>query len=199
MITVVTVYYEPYDGVPQFSRCYTPEWVDKLYRGVARFYHHPFRFVCLTDRDDYQFQESIEIQQLKDRAWNRACMEGLGVKADRIVFMGLDTIITGDLDHIFEYNGLLTVPRDVYRKNHATNSVVLCPPRPDLVDVSGVTDMTVLDSVPHDWLDDLFPGQIVSYKAHVRINGVGDARIVYFHGEPKPHQLMEPWIKEYWR
>jgi hypothetical protein len=47
-------------------------------------------------------------------------------------------------------------------------------------------------------IDDLFPGQVRSYKGHVRQNGLGDTRICYFHGELKPHQIDEPWIREHW-
>jgi hypothetical protein len=53
---------------------------------------------------------------------------------------------------------------------------------------------------PHAYLDDDFPGQVVSYKGHVEKKGIGDARIVYFHGERKPHQLPDhPLVREHWR
>lgn len=199
MITVATVYYESLD-VPSFSRCYTPEWVDKLYRGVARSLTQPFRFVALTDRQ-YGFAEPIEQQELLDTRWATACIQLYGVEAERLLLLGLDTVITGNLDTIVAYEGPLAVPRDPYRTIHPCNGVVLCPPRPDIVAATtpGVSDMTVLDGFAHEWLDDIFPGQIKSYKVHVQPQGLGDARIVYFHGVPKPHELSEPWILENWR
>lgn len=201
MITVATVYYESLD-VPDFSRCYSPEWVDKLYRGVARNLTQPFRFVALTDRQ-YGFAEPIEQQKLLDTRWTTACIQLYGIEADRLLLLGLDTIITGNLDAIIAYEGPLAVPRDPYRTIHPCNGVVLCPPRPDIVAAAlsspNVSDMTVLDPFAHEWLDDLFPGQIKSYKVHVQGQGVGDARIVYFHGSPKPHQLGHlPWVKKGW-
>jgi hypothetical protein len=52
---------------------------------------------------------------------------------------------------------------------------------------------------PHRLIDDLCPGEVVSYKAHVRGRGLGKARIVYFHGDPKPPALMhEDWVREHW-
>lgn len=51
---------------------------------------------------------------------------------------------------------------------------------------------------PHAVIDDLFPGQVVSYKGHVMQHGLGDARIVYFHGFEKPHELHLEWINRNW-
>jgi hypothetical protein len=42
-----------------------------------------------------------------------------------------------------------------------------------------------------DRWQDLFPNQIVSYKVDCRANGYApeDARIVAFHGNPRPHEI----------
>ena len=197
MLTVATVYHQGLI-VPDWSTCYTPEWVDKLYRGVARNYTKPFRFVCLTD-NAYKFQEDIETHSLWTTQWEKACIQLYGVQAKRLVLMGLDTIITGNVDHIFAYNGPLAVPRDPYTPERACNGVVLCPTRTDIVARTGISDMRILDYFDKEWLDDLFPGQIKSYKVNVLPQGLGDARIVYFHGEPKPHVLNDPWIQECWQ
>jgi len=200
VITVACVYYKPHAYVPTFSVCYTPEWVDKLYRGVARNYSKPFKFVCITNRF-YKFKENVEQEKLWTTEWAKACTQLYGVAADRLVLMGLDTVITGNLDDIFAYEGGLAVPRDPYHPMQPCNGVVLCPSRPDISAQGGI-DMRVLDHFYHDYLDDLFPGQILSYKVHVRDVGLttpsSDARIVYFHGEPKPHVLQDAWIKENW-
>jgi hypothetical protein len=197
LITVACVYYEGIN-VPYFSKCYTPEWVDKLYRGVLRNYKKDFRFVCLTDKE-YKFEERIEQQPLWTTNWPTACQQLYGIEAERLLLLGLDTIITGNLHAIFHYNGVLAVPRDPYRTESPCNAVVLCPSRIDIAHSPAESDMRVLDRYPKDWLDDLFPGQIKSYKVHVLKEGLGDARIVYFHGEPKPHVLDDPWVKEHWR
>lgn len=197
MITVACVYYES-PNVPHFSRCYTPEWVDKLYRGVLRHYNKPFKFVCLTDKE-YKFAERIEQEHLWTTNWPTACIQAYGIKAERIAFMGLDTIITGRLSELFHYKGPLAVPRDPYHPEDPCNGVVLCPPRPDIVETPSASDMRVLDGFKKDYLDDIFPGMVKSYKVHVVPQGLGDARIVYFHGDPKPNVLDDPWIKENWR
>jgi len=197
MITVACVYYES-PNVPYWSQCYTPEWVDKLYRGVLRHYKKDFRFVCLTDKR-YKFEERIEQEDLWTTNWLTACQQLYGVVADRLVILGLDTIITGNLTNIFHYKGTLAVPRDPYDLERPCNGVVLCPTRADIAHSPGQNDMRVLDKYPKQWLDDLFPGLIKSYKAHVLKDGLGDARIVYFHGEPKPHVLDDHWVKDNWK
>ena len=197
VITVATVYHEG-PRVPSFSKCYTPEWVDKLYRGVQRNYSKPFRFVCLVDKDGYKFEENIETERLWTTEWSKACTQLYGIVADRLVLFGLDTIITGNLDDIFSYSGDLAVPRDPYNPMQPCNGVVLCPSRPDIAVLGGI-DMRVLDNFKKDWLDDLFPRRIKSYKVHVLTHGLEDASIVYFHGEPKPHVLQDAWVAENWK
>ena len=203
MITVATVLYKATSQTPPWSRCYSEAWVDRLYRGVARNYQNEFKFVCLTDKH-YEFSEDIQIQPLQHTRWATACLQLHAVKADRLVLMGLDTIIVGDLTELFAYRGALAIPRDPYRPQNPCNAVVLSTTREDIAESNATSDMNALELFEHEYLDDLFPGQVLSYKAHVR-DGNGDAlpegvRIIYFHGEPKPHLLTDrKWIQENWK
>jgi len=43
------------------------------------------------------------------------------------------------------------------------------------------------------------PGWVVSYKTHARRGLPPDARIVVFHGSPKPHEVDDPFVREHWR
>jgi hypothetical protein len=46
----------------------------------------------------------------------------------------------------------------------------------------------------------LLPGESVqSYKYQVRDQGAPLAPIVVFHGNPKPHELREPWVSQHWK
>jgi hypothetical protein len=196
-ITVVTVLFQPGRDVPDHSRCYGPGWVDKLYRGIRRWTHHPFEMVCLVDRA-YAFSEPITKQLLRHTRWQDVLLQAYAVEGERLAFMGLDTVITGDLDELFSYDGPLAVPVDPYRPGHACSGFVLCPPRPDLAALHG-NDMLALDTVSHDWLDERYPGQVVSYKGQVRDHGLSrNTRVVYFHGTPKPHELHDAWVQEAW-
>jgi hypothetical protein len=64
---------------------------------------------------------------------------------------------------------------------------------------AGANDMEWVRRYDPDVIDRLFPGQVVSYKGHVVPQGLGDARIVYFHGDSKPHQIQADWIDQHWR
>lgn len=59
--------------------------------------------------------------------------------------------------------------------------------------------MAWMERQPHRVIDNIFPGHVVSYKGRVKKHGLGDARIVFFHGREKPHELAEPWIQENWQ
>jgi hypothetical protein len=60
--------------------------------------------------------------------------------------------------------------------------------------------MKWMRSFPHDRIDELWPDKVVSYRAHVRGKQLNKAKIVYFHGRAKPHELPhEPFVKEHWR
>jgi hypothetical protein len=53
-----------------------------------------------------------------------------------------------------------------------------------------------------DRWDRLYPGQVISYKRHVKSNGgrlPKNARIVSCHGNPRPHKIPHLWAKNNWR
>lgn len=199
MITVGTVFYRNDTNIPPWGHCYTEEWVDKLYRGIQRNYSQDFNFICLTDKV-YTFKEKgIWQLPLIRRNWHRDCLQLHALPGTRLVLMGLDTVITGSLDEIFAYAGELAVPRDPYLKKVPCNAVVLQHgARPDISIVKSSSDMTALESFKFEWLDDLFPGDILSYKVHVKNREHGYPKIVYFHGIPKPHEVTDDIIVRNW-
>ena len=55
-------------------------------------------------------------------------------------------------------------------------------------------------------IDKVFPNRIISYKVNCDDNNIlqqeviDQASIVYFHGHPKPHQIIhERWVQENWK
>jgi hypothetical protein len=205
MLTVATLFWQPNAASRDFSRCYDETWVEKLYRGFRRNLTVPFRFVCFVDRL-YTFGEpDIEQHALRDPKPSYAtCIEPyrLGVP---MILVGLDTIVTGNIDHLAEYcltADRFALPRDPYRPIIACNGVALVPTGHRKVATlhRGENDMEWVRKFPHRYIDDLFPGHVQSYKGSVKKSGIGDTRIVYFHGQEKPHQLPQVrWIKEHWQ
>ena len=58
-ITIITVLFSGQQtNIPHSTNVYNPEYVDKLYRGIARNFRGTFDFICLTDQN-YKFKEPI--------------------------------------------------------------------------------------------------------------------------------------------
>jgi hypothetical protein len=205
VITVATLLWQPNGSSKRFSRMYDETWVEKLYCGFARNLTRPFRFVCFVDRP-YDFVEpAIVMERIAARRPTYAtCIEPYRLN-EPMILVGLDTIVTGNIDHLADYcltADRMALPRDPYHPEIACNGVALVPAGMRAVATThrGENDMEWVRGFQHHFTDDLFPGQIVSYKGAVERRGLGDARIVYFHGERKPHQLPNVgWIKEHWR
>lgn len=203
MIIFATLLWEPNDRSLDTSRCYDETWVERLYRGVARNYVGPFRLVVYTDKLR-RFSEPVEARIcLPKRPGYSDCIRPYEM-GEPMILMGLDTVIAGPIDHLVNYcltADTLALPRDPYHPQRACNGVALVPGGMAHIAEThnGQNDMEWLRTFPHAFIDDLFPGHVVSYKGSVERVGLADARIVYFHGKRKPHELSAPWIKEHWR
>lgn len=202
MITIATLLWDANSASHSFSQAYDETWVEKLYRGFARNLSQPFRFVCYTDRPR-TFAEPIEQAQIVGEPSYASCIQPYELGAPTIL-VGLDTVVCGNIDHLAGYalgRPTLALPRDPYRPDRACNGVCLIPAGHKHIAAmhEGQNDMAWVRQFPHVFIDDLFPGQVQSYKGTVKDLGLGDTRIVYFHGAEKPAEIDEPWLAEHWR
>ncbi len=204
MINIVTLFWDANVKSLGFSRVYSEEWVEKLYRGFERNLTQPFNFICFTDRIR-QYDVPIDQALLNSsRPDYGSCIEPYEL-GKPMILVGLDTVIVGNIDHLVAYcetQTRIALPRAVYKKNTVCNGVALVPAGHS--DVyhrwNGENDMLWMREQLYSVIDNLFPGQVVSYKGHVKEHGLGDARIVFFHGEEKPHQLPNVrWIRKHWK
>lgn len=203
MITVATLFWQANRHSKPFSSIYTEEWVEKLYRGFARNLTVPFRFVCYVDRPR-EFAEPIGQRLLisKEPSYGD-CIQPYEL-GEPTILVGLDTVVTGNCDHLADYclsADVIALPRDPYRPVQACNGVALVPGGNAHVWThwNGENDMVWMRKQEHVFIDDLFPGQVQSWKGAVSKRGLDDTRICYFHGEAKPHQLAgNPIIEEHW-
>jgi len=212
MITIACCLWDANEESFDFSRMYDERWVEKLYRGFARNLTAPFRFVCFSDiAREYSVEEIQQRAIEMDPPGYGALIEPLGLGAPAIV-CGLDTVVTGNVDHLARYcltAEKVAVPRDPFHHDTVCNGVVLAPKGAEQIfrnwrdggrgnDMDAYRRLYAAGEV--DVIDDLFPGHVVSYKGHAMHYGLGDARIVYFHGSHKPHELEShvPWIAEHW-
>lgn len=187
-----------------FSRMYDESWVNKLHAGFRRHLPMDFRFIVFTDRER-EFDAGVEQMPLiaKEPDYG-TCIEPYKLD-EPMILTGLDTLVVGDCSHLADYclrADTIALPRDPYKLSRACNGVALVPKGHGFIYTThrGENDMEWMRAHPHKFLDDLFPGHVVSFKGSVQKNGVGDARIIYFHGWPKMHQMLDvAFVKDHWR
>ena len=210
MITIATLFWQKNDATGHYADGYSVQWVEKLYRGFARNLTVPFRFVCFTDRERTWGEPILtRILTNSDRPEYFDCLEAYRLD-EPMILTGLDTVVTGNCDALARYcmeGYKIALPRDPYRPSRACNGVALVPAGNGHVWFDAdraalpprTADMDRLRGLPHVFLDDIYPGYVVSYKKQVKPQGVGGSRIVYFHGKEKPHEIDADWIKRAWR
>lgn len=204
MITFATLLWDANAKSLSFSTMYDEEWVNKLYRGFARNTTRPFRFVCFTDRPRDFTRGVLQMGINSPFPDYGTCIEPYRLGRPMIL-VGLDTIITGNIDHLVDYcmtADRIALPKAVYRDDTVCNGVALVPSgfRSVYEQWRGENDMDWMRAQPHVRIDDLWPGHVVSYKGWVKRNGLGDARVVFFHGPEKQHELLHlNWVMENWK
>lgn len=184
------------------------------------------RFACLSDVD-------VPCQRIPLRFnwpgwWSKMELFRPDITGD-LFYLDLDSVVTGSLMEAINVRRL-TMLSDFYHLARPASGVMYLPESdraqvwaawqasPSRImdqcknfDTNGVRgDGKFLGEVIGDraarW-QDLLPGQMVSYKVHVRKAqippreiGTGTvppgARLVCFHGKPRPSSLTERWIKE---
>jgi len=124
------------------------------------------------------------------------------------LFIDLDTIVIGSLAPFFELDlTKLWLIRDLFQPNKKSNSGLFIAPEDGLSDeiwtqavkhrkYDNDQDGDFLSKFPHEKLQDHVTG-ILSYKSDQLYDSPKKARIVCFHGKPKPHKT-EGWAKEHW-
>lgn len=198
------------------------EYVVRLYNGVARNLTVPYRFVCFAD-DVSRVPEGIEARPLKAPSW-KGCLPKIYLYSPeaglegRVLLFDLDNVITGSLDDMAAYDGDIAVRAwfagypvkkvadgdmigfragcDVTRRLWADLS---SDPVAAEKETGGRERWFIRERCTPDLWQDLLPGQIVSYKNHIRNKDLPEnARVVSFHGDPRPHTLDHDWLRTHW-
>ena len=202
---------------------YGPEYVNILHDMVQRNLPEGFagRFWCITD-DPTDLHPAIRTIPLPDDLetwWGKLYMfkPGLFRRGARCCFMDLDTLIVGRLDEIVGYHGQFATLRDFYHPQQVGPAVILWraggvassiweeweaeqKPRHVMGDLWWINNLDQGRFARHcDKLQDLFPGQFVSFKADCHPYAPQSARIVCFHGQPKPDNCATDWVAQVWK
>lgn len=187
---------------------------------VAKHLSLPHEFWCFTDDiDDYP--EPIVKKPLPKAGlrgwWNKIALFAPGVMPEdaRVLYLDLDTVITGSLDTIATYKGdharLAPFFRNVNAEYAGPQSGVMLwrggsgehiwetYVNTDYPDLPG-GDQKFLNYVQPDCdlLQDLYPGRIVSYKQNEGTEPDANVALVCFHGIPRPHEVTSGWVSQFW-
>ncbi len=195
------------------------EYVNNLFDMVTR--NLPtgnYKFQCFTDNAE-GLAEGIEACPLPEGVsgwWNKLYLfkQGVFPAGERVIFFDLDTLITGPLDDLVKYDGDFAILRDFYHDRYGPGVMLWkaglsCeiwdsyekagfPTDLPLGDLSWINQCFAEWQYKPDILQDLFPGQICSYKAHARYAPPSGVRVVCFHGLPRPHEAGG-WVDEVWK
>lgn len=201
-------------------------YINNLYRGVERFAEEEFRFVCFTN-EIMQLDSNIEVRRFPIVTHHgvlpRLYMfsEASGLFGHQVLCLDIDIVIVGSLKDIMAYRGdfctrLKFRPSREVKLDGDVMSFKACKETEDkfwipfVQNINEVTKRTrgrerywvreVTRNKADVW-DSLTPGQIVSYKNHVKRSRKipTNARIVSCHGVPRPHEIRDNWIKDYWK
>lgn len=175
------------------------EYVHKLKMGVTRHLSVPHTFHVLTEAD---------VPEGVSGWWSKISMFEPGRFKGRCLFFDLDTVIVGSLDDIATYDGDFAMVRDWYHPDLKTSSVMAWDadratqiyqlwergrpqfhPRGDGGFIEAVMPQAEI-------LQDKYPGQLVSFKASCGQGIPEGARVIAFHGLPRPHHLSD--LMKHW-
>lgn len=175
------------------------------------------RFICFTDNAQ-GLDSGIEAWGLPPYVkgwWSKLYLfrGDLFQKGDRVLYLDLDTLITGSLDELVAYDGPFAGLRDFYRPDNLGSGVMAWPAgwgaeiwerwrsegKPEIEggDQAWIEGFTGRDFVR---LQDRFPGQFASFKADCRTTPPKrGTRVVCFHGRPRPHECSATWARNVWK
>lgn len=198
------------------------EYVNILHDMCVRNLAEGFRgkFTCFTD-DQTGLHPAIIARDLPHpglHGWfNKIALFKPGVfdADDRILYLDLDTLITGRLDEIASYDGEFAILADFFKPTHGPFSGLQSGVMSwrggfgahiwEAFEKAGFPagdggDQEFIRAVhPHaDLWQSMFPGLFVSYK------GTGGsvpekASVCCFHGEPRPHDVTKGWVPKVWK
>jgi len=212
---------------------YDFDYVNKLYYGVKRNSSVPFTFHCFTD-DNAGLHADIISHPLPhtnvDGWWQKLYLFSDKIEIEgRVLFLDLDTLVTGNIDKYITQTKGFIVLRDLWSRKDNVGSAVMSF---EVGKHKQIWDTFIKDPTgaikslhPHGdqkWVQkhqpqriywqDLFKEEVVSFKSGCR-NGVPkNVKLVCFHGRPSIPESINtttrvqgfiipptPWVKQYWK
>lgn len=197
---------------------YGIDYVQKLYNSVKRNLSIPHQFYCITEHDHVpEGVQKIQTPNTSKGWWQKVNLfqKELFPRESRVLYLDLDVVITSSLDDIVSSSGdFVMIENFGPNKKHAAHnsSIVLWTPS-DLSDnIFNAFDQSVTKELHGDqcWIWRVVGPHITnfrkdlvdSYKYSKRPDwkrSKGEvAPVMIFHGNPKPHECGNAWVRENW-
>lgn len=186
MITVACVNVENY-----LSR--GDEYVAKLRAMVSRNLSQPYHFECITESD-------------KPGWWAKVDLFEPGRFSGRVLYLDLDSVITGPLGALAESKGIIHLAQWGWKRNDY-GSGVMCfdVGEHEEIFTRYTPDTSKQFRGDQDYLTALggWPalpdGLTRSYRYHCKNGPPPGCAVCAMHGHPKPHEVLTGWVPEVWR
>lgn len=204
-------------------------YVNNLFKGVQKYADREFKFVCFTNESLPHLHHKIEVRSFemvsRMGVLPRLYMfsKEAGLFGYQVLCLDLDVIIVGSLEGLMSYDGPFCTRSKFKRgEEHKLDGDIMsfkAEPateeifwKPFIRDVEAAEELTkgrerywirhVAGDFAERW-DHVAPGSVISWKRHVshtnrRPIPEGTA-IVSCHGTPRPHQIKNHWINQYWK
>jgi hypothetical protein len=190
---------------------YDARWVHALYRQLGQHMPEPWTFVCLSDDPDVPGY--VPLAYGWPRWWPKIELFTPGLFDGPVLYLDLDTLVLGDLSDIASYRGRMAMLADFYRlargRRQGESGVMAWTPCEHTEAVhrayvkrpvgTGGDGPFIHRHVEHEYLQDLYPGQIASFKAEARNGPPDGARLVAGHGRPRFSDPRAGWAHDFWK
>ena len=183
------------------------EYVLKLRSMVERNLSAPHRFVCMTEAPDrHPGVECVALAMGLTGWWNKIEAFKPGLFDGEVLYLDLDSVVTGPLEPLAAAKGILHLDRwgwdrkvygsGVMRWRAGEHSDIWSSFTPDVPrkfegDQNWITSLGGWPALPD--------GLCVSYRYHCKKGPPPGASVIAMHGLPKPHEISAEWVKQAWR
>jgi hypothetical protein len=186
------------------------EYVAKLRAMVRRHLEAPHQFVVFTESmARHALQEGMVVAPLLPGFkgwWNKLQLFRPGLFKGRVLYLDLDTVITGSLDELVLHKGGVNLLDWGWKEEVTAGGMLLW----DAGEHAGVwerregaqqqfqNDQQYINSLG---LWPRLPAPLLrSYRYHCKGGPPPGCSVVAFHGKPKPHEFKEgTWVHQMWR
>ena len=208
---------------------FTAEYVHKLVSAVRRHSSFILDVVCLTDDKDLQGNfRTVLLEKNLPGWWSKLELFKRNIfKTKYVLYFDLDTIIIKNIDRMydFQFSFIGLKPWNVAnrKRGYAASGIMFFDPeychflydnfdKSVMNNYAGdqgyISEALMKNGLSYCFFQDKIQG-IYSYKRQCRLSIPGDAKIICFHGRPRPHEVVSQavgqrqrklsnWIRKHW-